>query len=335
VLKRALQKELCLWIGLEIIEKARQKPGSGLSSTAEEKMQSHEAKSRSSTQKWLIGCGIGCGVIIVILIALGISGFFFIRNIVHEFHDMETLEDTLTEKYGRMKEFSPEPDGSIPAQRMEAFLSVRDDFALVREEMESSLITLSEEKGTEEIELARPKSRPRNVFHMIRLGIGIIPQIAEFFKSRNQALLDNGMGLGEYYYIYVVAYYSWLGKSPEDGPPFRLVGRDEERDFWDEDEEEILEMRRDRILRRIHRLILPMLRNQLEDLRTQQLPRVSEVWLERLKDEIDAMEADRFRLPWQDGLPQTLESSLSPYRGRLEASYSKMANALEVAFEQR
>lgn len=47
------------------------------------------------------------------------------------------------------------------------------------------------------------------------------------------------------------------------------------------------------------------------------------------------MEADRYRLPWQDGLPEVLEISLSPFRERLEASYSKMTNALEVAFEQR
>ncbi len=55
----------------------------------------------------------------------------------------------------------------------------------------------------------------------------------------------------------------------------------------------------------------------------------------RLKNGSSAMEADRYRLPWQDGLPEVLEISLSPFRERLEASYSKMTNALEVAFEQR
>lgn len=298
-------------------------------------MQTHETKSRSSTQKWLIGCGIGCGVIVVILIALGIGGFLFVKNIVHEFQDMETLEDALIKQHGKMKEFCPEPDGSIPAERIETFLSVRSVFAPIREEIETSFTKLSERNGTREIDLARPKPGPGNVLYMIRLGVGIIPQIAGFFKSRNQALLDNGMGLGEYYYIYVVAYYSWLGKSPEDGPPFKLVDRDEEDDIWDEDEEELLEMRRDRILRRMHRLILPMLQNQLERLSAGNMTRVSDKWQETLEAEIKAMEADRYRLPWQDGLPEVLEISLSPFRERLEASYSKMTNALEVAFEQR
>jgi hypothetical protein len=298
-------------------------------------MQTHETKSRSSTQKWLIGCGIGCGVIVIILIILGIGGFFFVKNIVHEFQDMETLEDALIKQHGKIKEFCPELDGSIPAERMEIFLSVRSAFAPIREEIESSLTKLSERTGRREIDLTRPRPGPANVLRMIRLGVGIIPEIAGFFKSRNQALLDNGMGLGEYYYIYVVAYYSWLGKSPEDGPPFKLAGRDEEGNVWDEDEEELLEMRRDRILRRMHRLILPMLHNQLERLNAENMTQISDEWRETLEAEIKAMEADRYRLPWQDGLPEVLEISLSPFRERLEASYGKMTNALEVAFEQR
>jgi len=50
---------------------------------------------------------------------------------------------------------------------------------------------------------------------MIRIlaHLGIIPLMAEFVKTRNQALLDAGMGMGEYYFIYVVVYYPWLGKS--------------------------------------------------------------------------------------------------------------------------
>ena len=298
-------------------------------------MQTNETKSKSTTQKWLIGCGIGCGFIIVVLIVLGIGGFFFIKNIVHEFQDMETLQDTLTKQYGEMKEFCPEPDGSIPAERIDTFLSVRSSFVPIQEEIESSLLTLSEGKKAREIELPRPKAGPRNVLHMVKLGIGIIPQIAKFFKSRNQALLDNDMGLGEYYYIYVVAYYSWLGKSPEDGPPFRLVDKDEEDDSWSEDEEELLEMRREYTLRRLHRLTLPMLHNQLEKLLAGNVTEISEGWQERLEAEIEAMEADHLRLPWQDGLPEVLETSLHPFRDRLEASYVEMTNALEVAFEQK
>ena len=51
---------------------------------------------------------------------------------------------------------------------------------------------------------------------------------------------------------------------------------------------------------------------------------------EALDREIAAMNADRDRLPWQDGVPPQLEASLEPYRERLESSYSIMCNPLEA-----
>jgi len=168
---------------------------------------------------------------------------------------------------------------------------------------------------------------------MIKTGVGLIPQIGEFMKSRNQALLDAGMGMGEYYYIYVISFYSWFGYKPEDGPDFEIVGPDNEQRSWDQ--EEVLEERRDTTLRRLHRMLLPMLHNQLEKLSASDSPDISDEWREDLEAEIEAMEADRYRLPWQDGLPDVIESSLQPFRSQLEQSYNKMTNPLELTFEQR
>ena len=42
------------------------------------------------------------------------------------------------------------------------------------------------------------------------------------------------------------------------------------------------------------------------------------------------MEGDRFRFPWRDGLPGPIEDSISPYRARLETSYSELCNSLEI-----
>jgi len=292
-------------------------------------LQTNEAKSSGSTKKWLTGCAIGCGAIILILILLGVSGFFFIKNIVQEFKDTEALMSTLTERYGRIKDYCPDPDGAIRSERIEAFLSARDAFAPARKKLETTLETLSEGKIEREIEVKTPK----NVFKMIKLGFGVIPQISEYFKSRNQALLDAEMGMGEYYFIYVVAYYSWLKKPPEDGPDFQLVGQSEDYDYWDEEVE--LEARRDRLLKRVHRMTLPMLHNQFEKLTSGNITGVQNKWRRILASEIKAMESDRFRLPWQDGLPAILEASLRSFREQLEASYSTMTNPLEVALEQR
>jgi hypothetical protein len=78
-----------------------------------------------------------------------------------------------------------------------------------------------------------------------------------------------------------------------------------------------------------------MLYNQQEKLSTSDSPSISDEWRESLKAEIKAMEGDRFRLPWQDGLPSVIESSLKPFRYQLEQSYNKMTNPLELTFEQR
>ena len=288
-------------------------------------------RSSSSTKKWLIGCGIGCGVVILIVVILLASGYFFIKNIVDEFEDTEAMIEAMTERFGRIPDFYPDPDGTIRPERIEAFLSARDAFARVREKLTRDIETLSRGRDEEDIKVERPKG----VFTMIRLGFGIIPQIAEFIKTRNEALLEAGMGLGEYYYIYSVAYYSWLGKSPEDGPDFQITGPDADEDFgyWAREDSE--EMRRERMRRRLNRMLLPMLRNQLEKLEAEGGAETTEDWRQNLEREIEAMEEDRDRLPWQDGLPEVIEASLRPYRERLEANYNPMTNPMEMMIEQR
>ena len=288
-------------------------------------------QSSSSTKKWLIGCGIGCGVVILIVVILLASGYFFIKNIVDEFEDTEAMTEALTERFGRIPDFCPDPDGTIRPERIEAFLAARDAFAPVREKLTRDIKTLSKGKDFEEIEV----ERPRGVFTMIRLGFGIIPQIAEFIKTRNEALLDAGMGLGEYTYIYSIAYYSWLGKNPEDGPDFQITGPDADEDFGYWGREDSKEMRREHMRRRLNRMLLPMLRNQLVKLQAEGRAEIPEDWQQRLEKEIETMEEDRDRLPWQEDLPEVIENSLRPYRERLEASYNPMTNPMEMMIQQR
>ncbi len=292
-------------------------------------MNSNQAKSSGTAQKWLIGCGIGCGVVILILIGLGLGGYFFFRNVARGFKDTEAMMTTLTERYGRINDFCPDPDGAIRPERMEAFLSARAAFAPARKKIESSFEILIKEKGESEMEDKKSKS----VFEKITAGIGLLPQISEYLKSRNQALLDAGIGMGEYYYIYIISYYSWLGKSPIDGPDIQRDEGEKGRIYWRR--EELREERKDLMLRRTHRQIFPMLRNQLEKLMENEKSGSQAKWRKTLEAEIKALERDNYRLPWQDGLPSVIESSLRPFRERLEAGYSSLTNSLELAIEQR
>ena len=292
----------------------------------------NETKSSNTTKKWLVGCGIGCGVIILILIVLGVGGYVFFKNLIGEFQEQEELMTTLTERYGEIRDFCPEPDGSIPFGRIEAFLSVRETSGPYREKLEASLRELQDRTGQAEIEV----KKPRNIFEIVKLGFGMIPQIAEFMKYRNQALLDAEMGMGEYYYIYAISYYAWMKKLPEDGPDFEVMGPEEgESRFGEREQEEILEERRDAMLRRLHRTLLAMMQNQRDKLLAGGIAESQTEWKNLLEEEILAMEEDRFRLPWEDGVPDVIDRSLRPYRDRLEQSYNPMTNMFELSIEQR
>lgn len=289
------------------------------------------SKRSSTTSKWLIGCGIGCGVVILLLVFAGVGGYFFIKNIVEGFEETETITDDLTERYGEIKDFCPDPGGAIKPERLEAFLSVRNSTEPLKEALENSINILSDEESESQF-----KEEPSpGVLTKIKTGFGMISLVAEFYTRRNQALLDAEMGLGEYYFIYVVSYYSWLGKSPADGLEYNFRHNEEEKSgvYWKRERSENLEDRKDDVLRHLHRQTLPMLHNQFEELTGIDVSPIRDPWRETLEAEIEAMEADRFRLPWQDGLPDVLEASLRPFRGRLEASYSKMLNTLEISFE--
>ncbi len=291
----------------------------------------NETKSSNTTKKWLVGCGIGCAVIILILIVLGVGGYVFFKNLIGEFQEQEELMEVLTERYGEIRDFCPEPDGSIGPSRIEAFLSIRKAFAPFQEKLEISMRELQDRAGQSEVEVKKPK----NVFEMVKLGFGLVPQIAEFMKFRNQALLDAEMGMGEYCYIYAIAYFSWLEKLPEDGPDFEVMEEGGGSRLGDMDIKEIREERRDSMLRRLHRTLLPMLHNQLEKLGATGTSGALSEWKDILEAEIQAMEEDRFRLPWEDGLPEIIKASLEPYQDRLERSYNAMTNPFELTIDQR
>jgi len=290
-----------------------------------------ETKSSNATKKWLVGCGIGCGAILLIAIVLGITGFMFFKNIVDEFKDTEEMTKILTERYGKITDYCPNPDGSISADRIEAFLTVREAFSESRKKLESSMQALEDRTAGTEVEV----KRPRNVLQMIKLGFGLVPQIAEFMKGRNQALLDAEMGMGEYTYIYAIAYFSWLGKRPEDGPDFKVMEEGGGSRLGEMDIEEIREERRDVMIRRLHRTLLPMLENQHEKLVSTGASETLPEWKNLLEAEIQAMDEDRYHLPWVDGLPDVIKTSLEPYQERLEQSYNAMTNPFELTIEQR
>jgi len=290
-------------------------------------METIEPKSPGSGKKWLMGCGIGCAVVIALIAVLMVGGFFFVRNIIDKFEETSVISAELTDRFGPARDFRPEADGSIASSRMEAFLSVREAMTDVRKELDRSLDVLSKAESENR---ANVKS-PGHFVKLMRTAGGIASLVAEFYTKRNQALLEAEMGLGEYIYIYAIAYYSWLEKSPGAGPAVHFGVLSEDIDD-DQTPEEMEKMRRQVLSRRLNELLLPMLRGQLGQLSDTGRSGMDE-WRRMLEDEIDALEEDSRRLAWEGNLPPRIVSSLKPYRERLERLYSPLSNTLEIAFE--
>lgn len=269
--------------------------------------------------RWVVVCGIGCGTLVLVGAGLVVGGALLLRAAVQDFERADQTMEAVEQRYGPIEAFRPLPGGRIPAERIDAFLTVREKMAPVREGLGRSLRQLSGEGGR----LAK-----------LRAGAYLLPRAADFVGERHAGLLEAEMGLGEYNYLYALAYYAWLEKPPEDGPAFQLVGDDGYvlETVGTLDEPVVRNLRAEQVRASLNQLLLPVLRNQQADLAG---AGPDAEWPETLSAEIAAMETDSQRLPWQDGVPPVIAASLEPYRDRFEASYCPMCNALEVGLARR
>ncbi len=279
-----------------------------------------------NASKWLTGCGIGCGVVTLAVVAVATAGYMFIKSRTQSFERAQATASELRAKYGDMTDFCPDPDGRIRPDRMKIFLGIRETLAPARRKLESSMRGLSEDikaanKGQD--------SFPR-IIGLISQGFGIVPQLGEFHETRVRTLRDAGMPPGEYVYLYVVAYYSFLSKSPSDGPEFKTGARHRIRIGSGDDSGDGPA----HAVERVRDLLLPMLRNQRAALEKGRAEAVRDPWADALDAEIQALESSESRVPWSDELPKPIKESLQPYRDELERSYDPLVNPLELEFWQ-
>jgi hypothetical protein len=276
-----------------------------------------------SGKKWLIGCAIAFVIGILIVAALIYGGIQLGRRAVERIEEVEAAGGALNDRFGDANSYVPDADGRIRPERLEAFLNARAATAPFRQEMESTLSTLDDSDSSE--------GGSGGFLGKGRAGLKLVPQVFGFYGERADACLQAEIGLGEYTYIYVVAYYGFLHKQVAAGPGFDLVtsGDGGNNRGRGRDDFAVREARREMILSTSRELFLDLLQNQLDASRL--LPRPGpEPWEAELQLEIEKLQGDPYRLPWNDGLPEQLANSIEPYRERLESSWSEMCNALEV-----
>jgi hypothetical protein len=299
--------------------------------------------------KWLTGCGIGCAAVVVIVVAVGFGIYFTVRGTVRDFQNVEKTVSKVEKEYGPARDFRPEPDGRIPAERVEAFLAVRKAAAGARDDFRQKieyLESMSDQSRSR-------KSGFRGGMKTMRSAFGLVPAIARFYGDRANALLANRMGQGEYLYIYSLAYFSFLKKDPGDGPErFAMQGNNGVALDTEEQTENAREMQRARAAGQVHRLFRDILRNALEAEPTpaaeapepeaaaetrgpkkapSAVDDADKAWRQAVEKELEALDSNWNRVPWEDGLPKEIEESLEPFRADLEASYDPIMNAMEFS----
>lgn len=273
--------------------------------------------------KWLVGCGVGCLAVGILVFIVGLGGFLTVRKVAGGFREAQQAVSRVEGEFGVPEAYAPEADGRIPADRIEAFLAVRNETSTVRTRLGARVEELEAMDGNPDFER---KSGFQKFLTVVRTGAGAIPRIAEFQRKRADALLSQRMGLGEYWYIYSVAYYSALKKDPGDGPK-RLHTGDNDNIRLDDhtDPQEIRDSRRSRMKRQLNRFFRQVLANTGPDSRIAE----KSPWLQAVEKEQAALEADHDRIPWEDGLPSGIEESLRPFKDELEQSYDPVMNPLE------
>ncbi|MBD3220688.1 hypothetical protein GF314_05555 [bacterium] len=275
----------------------------------------------STGQKIATGCGIGCLLLVLVVGGVGTCSYLGIKKVVDEAESIDVVYDDLTTRFGPPGEYTPAADGRIGTVQMELFLSVRDTLLARGAEAERILATLDGAEG-----------RPTGPIAKIRAGMDFIPAMIRFVAAHSGTLMDQGMGLGEYAYLYTLSYYVLLDRDPGAGPDFELEGDPGEAEGqvrWEFDTEGgTPQQDRARTNREaVNRLMRRILTNQRD---AAELAGEDPDWIAALDREITSLEIDPERLPWQDGLPDRLATSLAPYRSRLEATWSPYLNALEL-----
>jgi hypothetical protein len=270
--------------------------------------------------KWLWGCGLGCAGLLAVFVILAVLGASLIRDSRRGFETAEATRRNLEERFGVPGDFVPAADGSIPAERLKIFLAARK----ATQEYCTHIIRFFSSipmNGDARRELnARPfGEKIKSIFQTMSSAVGMGEDIGHLFEARNQALLDKGMGLGEYTYIYVLAYYSWLGHSPGDGP-----GRNANTSYV---------MGRSQSQR--HDDLIRMLSNQLDSAAGAGDTEEWNQWRVDLAGEIEKMKNNEERVPWKDSVPRKTAESLEPFRDRIEETYSPITNPFELSLPAR
>ena len=213
------------------------------------------------------------------------------------FNKAASQQEELKVKFGAREEFIP-PPVSLTPDRIHRFLAVRQE--LMQHCAQFTDIAGSFQK-MEELD-AQGDDPPvgeilKGVGNIMGSVFSVAGEIGALNHSRNNELLKNEMGLGEYIWIYVLAYNSWLGFEPNTGFEGDDTGGFSVKEAG-----------------YIRSLIL----NHASALEEVGRTKEAKLW----REEAGHLERSEGRVPFSSGnLPSEVTAALAPYRSKFTATY--------------
>jgi hypothetical protein len=254
-------------------------------------------------KKWLVGCGIGCGAAILLVVLISVGGSLYLMKPLNKAIESQTA---LIDAFGERQNYIPPPQG-ITVDRLEMFLTIRRQLMPMCEEftkMGDNFAAMDElDQGGED----PSKSEVFKAMGQMMGGIGgMLGNIGRFTELRNQILLENGMGLGEYIWIYVLAYNSWQGHVPNI-------------DF-DDDSGGTMSSAERKVMR-------TLIAHHAEALTAAGRADEAALW----EREIGRMKRSETGIPFRDGeLPPSVIRAFLPYEAELESLYCAPMSGFEM-----
>lgn len=276
----------------------------------------------TKTGKWLLGCGAGCAAVVILVGVIFIGGTaWLVREATEPMERAVETRKALTERLGEIDAYTPPPEW-VRADRLEAFLRVRDRTTDSRERIEASFLgIMMTPQHAREIEDKGFLEGMRTAWKMSKSGFALGPGMARFFEARNEALLAEEVGLGEYTWLYALSYWSYLGEDPSasvtDAEKFKDLPADQRPIGFDG----------------IGFMSMSRVRSDLRGM----FHRAAAAHPDDVAavSELEQLEANPDRLPWQDGLPDEIATVFEPYRDRLEATWSAASNSFELSINRK
>jgi hypothetical protein len=251
------------------------------------------------------------------ILTLATLAFFLVAGIyfvVAQTRESKRLERALIERYDWAGNYTPPIDGSVPPQRVERFIRVREAVQPNCADYQSILDDLI---GLETIEADQEMPPVNKVSKSIGGVINVFsvaPKFLEFMEARNRSLLAEEMGLGEYIYIYLAAYGEQLANESASS-------------YAGMDEAYISPRARDEFIQ--------ILGNQLAALEAAGQETSPEGLIADLQGEIEALEDGSHSSPWPNGPTGRTRESLAPYHDRLVELYCSGIVKIELQQKNR